>query len=145
MREVVLDASVVIKWFRNQGEPNLEQARELRHAYEHGELLVFAPPLLGLEILNVAGRRWLLNAQALESVATALESLGFEYVEPDLSVVARWIARGLSAYDAAYVAVAESTSARLVTDDEQLAAVAGELADLLAGESGGGEEHGSGT
>lgn len=131
MREVVLDASVVIKWFRGQGEAHFEQARELRHEYEQGELLVFAPPLLALEILNVAGRRWLLKTRALENVATTLENLGFEYVEPDLSAVARWTARGLTAYDAAYIAVAEGMSARLVTDDEQLAGVASELVDPL--------------
>src|SRR5581483_8702499 len=54
--EAVLDASVVIKWFRAQGERHVEPARALRAAYETGELVVFTPPLLGLEIVNVAGR-----------------------------------------------------------------------------------------
>ncbi|HEY6780023.1 MAG TPA: PIN domain-containing protein [Thermoleophilaceae bacterium] len=131
MKEVVLDASVVIKWFRSDGERHVEQARALRRAYEQGELLVFEPRLLGLEIINIAGRRWHLTEQALTELAGALSDLGFEHVDPDLSAIARWTAKGLSAYDAAYVAVAESASARLVTDDEHLASVADTVAEPL--------------
>jgi hypothetical protein len=56
--EVVLDAPVVLKWFRVEGERHLDPARSLRAAFEAGELIVFAPPLLRLEIVNLAGRRW---------------------------------------------------------------------------------------
>lgn len=132
MREVVLDASVVIKWFRSRDERHVEEARVLRDAYEQGQLRVFAPPLLGLEIVNVAGRRWQLKAKALDQLAGALGDLGFEWIEPELATVARWTGRGLTAYDGAYVAVAQQQSATLVTDDEQLASVAGELAKSLA-------------
>jgi predicted nucleic acid-binding protein len=130
--EVVLDASVVIKWFRAEGERHAEEARALRTAFEAGGLIVFAPPLLWLEIVNVAGRRWQWDEAALVELAAALDDLGFELSEPDLARVAAWTARGLTAYDAAYLAVAEATHARLVTDDELIIATAGELAQPLA-------------
>jgi predicted nucleic acid-binding protein len=130
--EVVLDASVVLKWFRAEGERHLEPARSLRAAFEGGELIVFAPPLLRVEILNVAGRRWRWLESALIELADALDELGFEMIEPELTRVARWTGRGLTAYDAAYVAVAEAHNAPLVTDDDLIAAVAGEVATPLA-------------
>ena len=136
MNDVVLDASVVLKWFHSEGERHLDAARSLRAEFEAGELLVFAPPLLRLELVNVAGRRWGWAESALVELALALGELGFEFVEPELERVAIWTARGLTAYDAAYVAVAEEHALRLVTDDERIVDVAGELATGLADAGG---------
>ncbi len=132
MSEVVLDASVVLKWFRSEGERHVDEARAFRTAYEAGELLVFAPPLLHLEILNVAGRRWRLGEEALVALAGALEELGFELLEPPLERVAHWIAHGLTAYDAAYAAVAESAAVKLVSDDAVILELARDVAEPLA-------------
>jgi predicted nucleic acid-binding protein len=130
--EVVLDASVVMKWFRADGERHLGPARALRTTFEAGELIVFAPPLLRLEIINVAGRRWRWAESSLLELAAALDELGFELIEPELVRVAYWTARDLTAYDAAYVAVAEANNTRLVTDDDLIVSVAGEVATALS-------------
>jgi predicted nucleic acid-binding protein len=132
LTDVVLDASVVMKWFRSGGERHLDNARSLRARFEAGELVVFAPPLLRLEIINVAGRRWLWAEDALVELAIALEDLGFEFTEPDLARVAFWTARGLTAYDAAYVALAETTPTRLITDDDLIVDIASDVAIPLA-------------
>ena len=131
MTEAVLDASVVLKWFRGEGERNVTAARSLRRVFEAGELLVFAPPLLRLEIVNVAGRRWRWDERALVALAGALDHLGFLLREPELDRLARWTARGLTAYDAAYVAIAEMEAVALVTDDDLVLAVAPEIATPL--------------
>jgi predicted nucleic acid-binding protein len=136
VNDVVLDASVVLKWFHSEGERHLDAARSLRAEFEAGELLVFAPPLLRLELVNVAGRRWGWAESALVELALALGELGFEFVEPELERVAIWTARGLTAHDAAYVATAEEHALRLVTDDERIVDVAGELATGLADAGG---------
>jgi predicted nucleic acid-binding protein len=132
LNDVVLDASVVLKWFHSEGERHLDAARSLRAEFEAGELLVFAPPLLRFELVNVAGRRWGWAESALVEFALGLEELGFEFIDPELERVAIWTARGLTAYDAAYVAVAEENALRLITDDELIVDVAGELATGLA-------------
>jgi predicted nucleic acid-binding protein len=134
--EVVLDASVVLKWFRVEGERHVEPARSLRAAFEAGELIVFAPSLLHLEIVNVAGCRWRWSETSLVDLAVALEELGFDLREPELASVAQWTARGLTAYDAAYVAVAEGEGIRLVTDDEHLVSVAPAIATALGDAKG---------
>lgn len=131
MNEAVLDASVVLKWFSSAGESHLEAARELRAQFEAGELHVLAPPLLWLELLNVAARRWRWAQTQLEQLAAALAELGFELLEPELSRVARWAARGLTAYDAAYLAVAEQAGAQLITGDEEIVRGAPKLATAL--------------
>ncbi len=131
MTDVVLDASVVLKWFRFAGERHGEAARALRTAYETGEVAVIAPTLLHLEILNVAGRRWQWGRNALAELAEALDGLGFELVEPSLATVASWTAVGLTAYDAAYVAVAQAAAVPLVTDDDLIVELAGSLAASL--------------
>lgn len=132
MIEAVLDASVVLKWFHSEGEENVEAARRLRKRFEAGELRVLAPPLLWLEVLNVAARRWRWTEDQLERLATSLPELGFELLEPELPDVARWSARGLTAYDAAYVAVAEGTGIELITDDAEIVGVASGVAAALA-------------
>jgi predicted nucleic acid-binding protein len=102
--EAVLDASVVLKWIRPHGERHLLGAR----AFEAGELIVFAPPLLRLEIVNVAGRRWRFGESALLELALALEALAFELTEPELGRVAHWTACGLTAHDATWPSLRQS-------------------------------------
>jgi predicted nucleic acid-binding protein len=131
--EVVLDASVVLKWFTPTDEPGTAEARLLREEYLAGELQVLIPPLLYLELLNVAGRRWGWDEEALLDLATGLEGLGFEPVEPGTHRVAAWVARGLTAYDAAYVAVAEARGAPLVSDDRRILELAGGIVRPLVG------------
>lgn len=135
MREVALDASVVLKWFRSEGEENTEAARALRSQFEAGELQVFAPPLLWLEIINVAARRWRWELAQLEQLAAFLAELGFRVVEPELRDVARWSAEGLTAYDAAYVALAEEAGIELITDDREIERVAAPIATRLGRET----------
>lgn len=132
MNEAVLDASVVIKWFHREGESHVEAARALRTQFEDGVLEVQAPTLLWLEILNVAARRWRSTQAKLEQLANSLTRLDFEMKDPDITAVARWTGQGLTAHDAAYVALAEQAGVHLVTDDEQILRVAPELAVGLA-------------
>lgn len=131
MTRLVLDASIIAKWFHSEGENHLKPARALRQEFEAGELTVYAPTLLGIEIINIAGRRWKWTEEALLTLAITFESLDFIWTEPDLSSLAPWIAKGLSTYDACYAAVSESEVATLITDDRRLLEVASEIAVSL--------------
>jgi predicted nucleic acid-binding protein len=51
-RSVLLDSSVVIKWFRKD-EVLRDRAIQLRQAYLDGQLTIYVPDLLVYEIANV--------------------------------------------------------------------------------------------
>jgi predicted nucleic acid-binding protein len=132
MNAVVLDASIVIKWFRSAGEAHVDAARAFRSGLEEGKLSVLVPPLLFLEIINIAGRRWHWRRPELVELASMLGELGFEVREPPLAGVAEWTARGLTAYDASYAALAEAGSVKVITDDERFLAIATDVAFPLS-------------
>ncbi len=121
---------MVLKWFAAEQRGSLE-ARALRHQYEAGQLSVVVPSLFFLELLNVAGRRWRWDEDALLELADALADLSFEIDEPDVQSVARWVSRGLTAHDAAYVALAEGRNLAVVTDDDAIVDIAPEFGRRL--------------
>ena len=123
---------MVAKWFHSAGEPNVREARWLREQLGAGQLRVVVPSLLNLELMNIASRRWRLRRPELLEFADAIAELGFEVHEPRLRDVAAWTARGLTAYDSAYVAVAESESLKLVTADSGILASATAVAIALS-------------
>lgn len=132
MRRLVVDASVVLKWFKAEDEAGVEAAMALLSDFEAGRLVLAAPALLPLELINVLGRRAQWPEQELRAAAARIDRLGLQIVDTDLVVVAGWVARGLSAYDAAYVAVAEQIGVPLVTADARILDVAGPPAVALA-------------
>ena len=127
---------MVLKWFRAEGELLVEEARAIEVAYRAGELIIMAPCLLRLEVVNVAGRRWRLDEAELLDLSREVDALRFQYIEPELDLVARWTARGLTSYDASYVALAEEQSVRLITDDHLILSTAAAIAFPLAGSDG---------
>jgi predicted nucleic acid-binding protein len=121
---VVVDASVAVRWLEPATSPRADAAQVLLEEYESGRLSVVVPSLLFVELLNVAGRQWRWAESALSELATRLEGMLTEVIDPGLSRVALWTARGLTAYDATYVALADERGIRLITEDRQVLAVA---------------------
>jgi predicted nucleic acid-binding protein len=132
MRRLTLDSSVVLKWYRAEPETDHEPAARLEVEFRAGGIRVIVPTLLSLELINVAGRKWGWSERDLADLATRLQVTGFEYHEPDLDTVATWVARGLSAYDATYVAIAIEHRTTLVTDDQHIVSIAPGIAVALA-------------
>jgi predicted nucleic acid-binding protein len=132
VNQTVLDSSVVVKWFTTSAEEDHDRAMALQAMFVKGQLHVIAPRVLMLELMNAAARRWRWTVEQLTALAEDLAALRFELVDPHLKDVARWAARGLSAYDAAFVAVAEAAGVGLVTADRQMVDVAGPIARLLS-------------
>lgn len=133
MRQVVLDASVVFKWFGDEDERDTAAARALEAQYRLGEIQVTVPYLLFLELLNIAARRRSWPVERLIVLAGGLLALRFGIGQPPLERVAYWAGHGLTAYDACYVALAEERRTVVITADDRILAMAGELAEPLAG------------
>jgi len=124
LRQLVLDASVLGRWIF---QPNDAVAGALRAEFEAGELSIAVPALVFLEFLNVAGRQLRWAVDELTELADRIQKSGFDVLEPDLARVATWVARGLTAYDASYVALAEQLDTPLATGDRLILELAPRL------------------
>lgn len=131
MTEAVLDTSVVLLSYDAREAEDVGAAHELRARHRDGSLRVLVPQLLFLEVINVAARRWGWSERALTALADALVRIGFDVLEPPLERVAAWAGRGLTAYDACYVALAESNGVPLVTTDTEILRLAAAVARPL--------------
>jgi predicted nucleic acid-binding protein len=137
-RPLVLDASAATSLVRDDAL-SLEASQRL-HAAKHEGRPLLAPTLLWLELMNVLTRHYRLGPDAVLEAMVELESGGVETIELDrpmlllaLDAVARF---GLTAYDAAYIALADAADADLLTADAMVAAAAGDHAQLLGDKPG---------
>ena len=127
---LVLDASAAIAIAR--AEPGVADIRRIvgDHLAAGGE--IDAPQHFWLEVANVLVRRHGLTPVEIVEAIRDLDDLGivtFEIDRPLLLLVLRSMLTGeLSAYDAAYLALAEVVDGRLLTLDSRLAAAAGDRA-----------------
>jgi len=120
--KTVVDASVVIKLFIS--EPGSNKAEKLLQSHIEGARFLYAPDLLLYEVGNALHFRNL----PPEAIKRAFQDLaGFqlhtERASTTLLFGAARLAKtyGLTVYDAAYAALAETLGAELVTADEKLA------------------------
>jgi len=120
---VVLDTSVVIKWFR-QGEVLADQALALREAYLDGQIAITVPLLLAYELANVLRYKEDLTTSQGQGAVQSLFDMRLEWVLPSSATMRRAveIARGheTTVYDATFAALAETLEAAFITADEQL-------------------------
>ena len=120
---VVLDSSVVIKWFRRY-EVLQEQALKLRRTYLDGRLFIHVPDLLIYEIANVLRYKPDMNQTRVQQALQSLLDMrmGIEHIGPEMMGRAVEIAYsyGVTVYDAAFVALAEQLESDLITADRGL-------------------------
>jgi predicted nucleic acid-binding protein len=135
---IVLDASVGIPlvW----AEPASSRvARRVEELSGKGNRLV-VPSVFWLEIVNVLGRRYHAPPQAILEAIVELEAAGLETVELDrpmlLLAIDAVVRHGLTAYDAAYLALADAVDAQLLTADAALAVAAGRRGILIGADRG---------
>lgn len=129
MRRVAVDDTVLLRWFVDDGHPGVRAARELRRAYESGDLLVVVAPEWEADLLDAMAER--LEADDLATFAEALRGIGLEVRRPKAATVARWMARGLSAREAAAAGVAEEGGLRLISANPRLVGSAAPVLDRL--------------
>ncbi len=126
---LVLDASAAVAWLVGDGEHGLAAARRMA-----GTGLV-APDLIGYEVLNTLRGLRLAKKLSRAEAQRALDSwrrLDVEKWPLDTIDDRTWeLAANLTAYDAAYVALAERLAAPLLTADRRLARAPGIAADIV--------------
>jgi len=121
-REVVVDASVVVKWFVE--EDYSKEARLLRDAYASGVLDLVAPTLLPYEVLNALKYSSAFGEDELKEVSETLDDFQLTFHDLSGSLAEKSIElamrKGITIYDASYVALSHLLDAFLYTADEKL-------------------------
>ncbi|MBE3117267.1 MAG: type II toxin-antitoxin system VapC family toxin [Candidatus Atribacteria bacterium] len=129
MKTVVVDASVALRWFLPDEERG-DKALALLESYVRGEIRMVVPSLLGFEVLNgllIASRRGRLEIATALRAYRGFQALGLEVADmgadgPEILRIAAQT--GLTAYDAAYIALARREKADLLTNDARLSQAA---------------------
>jgi predicted nucleic acid-binding protein len=121
---IVLDASVLANAIADDGPDGHRARSELRAA---GELA--APDLVDVETTAVLRKRWMAGTINEERFALAIEDLGDLSIDryPTLPLMRRAyeLRANVTAYDAAYVGLAELLDCELLTGDRRLANATG--------------------
>ena len=127
---VVVDASLTVKWLLS--EVLSDKALSLAQAWANQGIRPLAPYLMPVEVANVLHRRVVRNELTVTMAVRLMDTLmasGIELREPPrLHVRALELARRLgqaAAYDAHYLALAESLNCALWTADERFFRAAG--------------------
>ena len=135
MTALVVDASAALALLRGEAGA-AEVGSRLREQGLAGEPIL-VPALFWLEVVNVLAHRHRWPPDAIVEAVYELEQAGLSTTEvgrPAMLAVIDAIGRsGLTAYNVAYLVLAQSTDARLLTADAALAAAAGGRAELVGG------------
>ncbi|HUY96913.1 MAG TPA: type II toxin-antitoxin system VapC family toxin [Verrucomicrobiae bacterium] len=128
---LLVETSVLIKWFHSEGEAEVAEARAIRDAHQRGVLNARIIDLALYEVGNVllTSLRW-----TASDVADQLDDL-IEICGVPLVMASGWLreaaslgsTHGLTFYDAAWAAAAQALGVALVSADTKL--LAAELAE----------------
>ena len=125
MKRIVIDASVALKWYLPDEEEE-DRALHLLEDHASDRVLLLAPALLEFEVANglvMAKRRGRVGDDDARKAMDGFRDLGIGLypLSPLLSKVLILCERcHVSAYDAAYVALADDLKIHLVTADRRL-------------------------
>ena len=117
---IVLDASILIKWFLDEDDSHL--ALLFKDQLINGEEDIVIPDLALYEIVNVLRFKTGINEKAVKAIIPTLFNLGIEIITPSKELLEEALhlsfATGLSVYDCIYLALANELETFLITADK---------------------------
>ncbi len=119
---IVLDASVVVKWFSE--EEYTKEALEIRERVRRGEENAIVPDLLLYELSNALKYNPHFDADDIKDALTSIFDMEIEIITPIPEIIHSAIRIAfeydITVYDAIYVALAEETGLDFITADRRL-------------------------
>lgn len=121
MEKIVLDTSVVVKWFVE--EKGSREALRFLEDYQEGKLEIIAPKIIGLELANALFFGAGYKDEVLKNALTAFYSLNLSFVP-----LSEFFIQGareymekfkIAIYDALFIALAEARKIPLVSADRK--------------------------
>ena len=121
-RKLVVDASVVAKWFIP--EHHSDRALRVRDSHAAGDITLVAPDLLIYEVANALRYRRDYQEEAVIECVSILCAFGMELEPPGPREISRAVTeatnRDLSVYDGSYISIAKKHATKVVTADAKL-------------------------
>jgi len=122
--KIVIDSSVLVKWFKRRGENLLTEARDLLREVENHSIEVHVPALLLYEVGNILLIKTSLHTDALDKTLEHLEELPLIIAPPAIPLLKQAARLGreldLTFYDASFLALAVELNCPLITADRRL-------------------------
>lgn len=122
-KRYVADASVILKWFSQFGESDLEKALRLRDDYSEGIIEIYAPELLVYEIANVLRFKETIADKLISEAISSIYDMDIVMpVNSRIMAEAVRLARkhAITVYDSCYLSFAREIGGLLVTADLKL-------------------------
>lgn len=120
MADIIVDTSTVVKWYIP--EQHHEEARALRDDFLNGRHDLYAPALMPFEAVNALNYSGHYGGKRLHEAADSLGEYGIEFVpfRAGGPIAGITTSVGITAYDAAYIALAVEREATTYTADSNL-------------------------
>jgi len=121
---IVLDASVAVKWFSEKNEAHVESAVKIQEQKISGLLEIIVPDLFFLEVLNAFLTKSGFGPQDISIIQQALQKLNLKIVYPDNAILKDTVKiasdTDLTIYDSLYITVSKVYEAPLYTEDKKV-------------------------
>lgn len=122
--DIVLDASVAVKWFNVKDEDNVEIALLIQGQKILNKLEIIVPDLFFLEIVNAFLTKSKFDEEDVFMIEEALHKMSLKVFFPDHFVLNNAIkiayTGNLTIYDSLYIAVAQVCEVPLFTEDKKI-------------------------
>lgn len=122
--DIVLDASVAVKWFSEKNEAHIESAVKIQDQKISGLLEIIVPDLFFLEVLNAFLTKSGFGPGDISIIQQSLQKLNLKIAYPDNAILEDTVKiasdNDLTIYDSLYIAVARVYEAPLYTEDKKI-------------------------
>lgn len=122
MARIVIDASVLVKWYVQ--ETHSGKAIRLRDRHVNGEIELAAPFLIFYETLNALKYTGLFSTKELKEIALSIRNYGIKLFAPEKKAIEFALEAAqnhkLTIYDGSYLGLAMSLGAEFITADQKL-------------------------
>ena len=119
---IVLDASVVVKWFSE--EEYTDKALQIRERFLKGEESIIIPDLLLYELANALRYNRDFNSTDVKDAIASIFDMHIDIIVPISKLMSSAITlafdHNITIYDAFYVALAKESDLSLITADDGL-------------------------
>ncbi len=124
--DIILDASVAVKWFNAANEDNVETALQIQRLKILNALEISVPDLFFLEIISAFISKSKFDLKDVFLIEEALYKMNLKIIFPDHSILKNSIAIAstcnLTIYDSLYISVAQISGSQFVTADKKILA-----------------------